>query len=64
MQVIAEGRSAGAMAVTHVKVLARRADRALLELSLETGRTHQARVQLAHVGAPVAGDDLYGGAKA
>jgi 23S rRNA (cytosine1962-C5)-methyltransferase len=33
----------------------------MLELSLETGRTHQARVQLAHAGAPIAGDTLYGG---
>ena len=52
------------LAVTHVKVLGRRADRALLELDLETGRTHQARVQLAHAGAPIAGDTLYGGAPA
>ena len=48
-------------AVTRVKVLARRGERALLELELETGRTHQARVQLAHAGAPIAGDALYGG---
>ncbi len=51
-------------AVTHVRVLHRRSERALLELELETGRTHQARVQLAHVGAPIAGDGLYGGAPA
>ena len=53
--------SQGQRAVTHVKVRARRGDRALLELTLETGRTHQARVQLAHAGAPIAGDTLYGG---
>jgi 23S rRNA (cytosine1962-C5)-methyltransferase len=51
-------------AVTRVKLLARRGDRAMLELELETGRTHQARVQLAHAGAPIAGDALYGGAPA
>ncbi|HEX3771289.1 MAG TPA: class I SAM-dependent methyltransferase [Polyangiaceae bacterium] len=51
-------------AVTRVRVLARRGDRAMLELELETGRTHQARVQLAHAGAPIAGDTLYGGAPA
>jgi 23S rRNA (cytosine1962-C5)-methyltransferase len=51
-------------AVTHVKVLERRGDRAMLELALETGRTHQARVQLAHAGAPIAGDSVYGGAGA
>jgi 23S rRNA (cytosine1962-C5)-methyltransferase len=36
----------------------------MLELVLETGRTHQARAQLAHAGAPIAGDSLYGGARA
>jgi 23S rRNA (cytosine1962-C5)-methyltransferase len=51
-------------AVTQVRVLRRTDDRALLELRLETGRTHQARVQLAHAGAPIAGDPLYGGAPA
>ncbi|HEY3822152.1 MAG TPA: class I SAM-dependent methyltransferase [Polyangiaceae bacterium] len=52
------------LAVTHVKVLGRRGERALLELDLETGRTHQARIQLAHTGAPIAGDALYRGAPA
>lgn len=62
---VAGARDRGAkVAVTHVKVLGRRANRAMLELTLETGRTHQARVQLAHAGAPVAGDALYGGAAA
>jgi 23S rRNA (cytosine1962-C5)-methyltransferase len=45
-------------------VRSRNGERALLELTLETGRTHQARVQLAHAGAPIAGDPLYGGAPA
>ncbi len=54
----------GDTAVTQVRVLSRREDRALLELDLETGRTHQARVQLAHAGAPIAGDAEYGGAAA
>ncbi len=59
---VARGRAPGAkLAVTHVKVRAQKADRALLELDLETGRTHQARVQLAHAGSPIAGDALYGG---
>jgi 23S rRNA (cytosine1962-C5)-methyltransferase len=58
-------RSRGAReAVTRVSVVGRSAGRAMLELSLETGRTHQARVQLAHAGAPIAGDSLYGGARA
>jgi 23S rRNA (cytosine1962-C5)-methyltransferase len=51
-------------AVTRVKLVRRRGERALLELDLETGRTHQARVQLAHAGCPIAGDPLYGGAPA
>ncbi|MBX3230033.1 MAG: class I SAM-dependent methyltransferase [Labilithrix sp.] len=51
-------------AVTHVTLRATRGDRALLDLVLETGRTHQARVQLAHAGAPIAGDPIYGGAPA
>ena len=58
-------RERGAVkAVTRVRVLARRGQRAMLELELETGRTHQARVQLAHAGAPIAGDPTYGGAAA
>jgi 23S rRNA (cytosine1962-C5)-methyltransferase len=62
---VVRGRDAAAkVAVTHVKVLGRREDRAMLELSLETGRTHQARVQLANAGAPIGGDALYGGARA
>jgi 23S rRNA (cytosine1962-C5)-methyltransferase len=57
-------RGKGQLAVTQVKVLARQGERAMLELVLETGRMHQARVQLAHAGAPIAGDVLYGGAAA
>jgi len=54
----------GQRAVTLVRVRERRGPRALLDLVLETGRTHQARVQLAHAGAPIAGDIVYGGALA
>lgn len=54
----------GQRAVTHVALRARRGERALLDLVLETGRTHQARVQLAHAGAPIAGDPIYRGAPA
>jgi 23S rRNA (cytosine1962-C5)-methyltransferase len=49
------------LAVTHVTLVTRSGDRAVLDVRLETGRTHQARVQLAHAGAPIAGDRLYGG---
>lgn len=58
------GGGGGQRAVTQVRVRTRQDDRALLELRLETGRTHQARVQLAHAGAPIAGDPLYRGALA
>jgi len=51
-------------AVTHVTTRTQKEDRALLELRLETGRTHQARVQLANARAPIAGDPIYGGALA
>ena len=54
----------GQEAITRWRVLARRGDRALLELTPETGRTHQIRVQLAAAGAPIAGDPVYGGAPA
>jgi 23S rRNA (cytosine1962-C5)-methyltransferase len=64
IRVAAARERGGQPAVTHVRVIERRGERALLELSLETGRTHQARVQLAHAGAPIAGDALYGGTAA
>lgn len=48
-------------AITHVTVRSQRAERALLDVVLETGRTHQARVQLAHAHAPIAGDVVYRG---
>jgi len=62
---VGTGSGGGAQrALTHVRVKTRKDDRALLELRLETGRTHQARVQLAHAGAPIAGDPIYRGAQA
>ncbi len=47
-------------AVTHYKVLGRYNSFTHLELTLETGRTHQIRVHMAHIGHPVAGDPVYG----
>lgn len=58
------GEARGKLAITHVEERGRRGARAQVALSLETGRTHQARVQLAHAGAPIAGDRLYGGPRA
>lgn len=48
-------------AITVVTPVARNGKYSMLELELQTGRTHQARVQLAAAGAPIVGDDLYGG---
>ena len=56
MAVVADGRSA----VTHYRVLERYNGFSLLELKLETGRTHQIRVHMAYIGHPVAGDPVYG----
>ncbi|MGB2705371.1 MAG: RluA family pseudouridine synthase [Candidatus Omnitrophota bacterium] len=50
-------------AVTNYKVLKRFNDFTMLSLSPETGRTHQIRVHLSHMGHPLIGDKLYGSAK-
>jgi 23S rRNA pseudouridine1911/1915/1917 synthase len=47
-------------AVTHFTVLERFGDFTLVELQLETGRTHQIRVHMQYIGFPVAGDPIYG----
>lgn len=57
-------KSGGVHARTTYRVLARVKDRALVELMPETGRTHQLRVHLSHAGAPIVGDELYGGVPA
>ncbi len=52
----------GKDAITDVKVLAHYGDNyTLVELTLKTGRTHQIRVHLSHIGHPIVGDELYGG---
>lgn len=53
-------RPDGLQSVTHYEVLERFAHHTLLKLKLETGRTHQIRVHLSHIGHPVVGDSLYG----
>ncbi len=51
----------GKPAVTHYRVLERFAAHSLLEIRLETGRTHQIRVHMAHLHFPLVGDATYGG---
>ena len=50
-------------AVTHIKVLERYNGFTYILCRLETGRTHQIRVHMAHIGHPIAGDDVYGPSK-
>lgn len=57
-------RDDGQRAVTHYKRLEHNERYSLEEIHLETGRTHQIRVHFAHIGHPLAGDDMYGGSRA
>ena len=59
MAVVANGRNA----VTHWTVLARYPGFTHVECRLETGRTHQIRVHMAHIGHPILGDTVYGSKK-
>ena len=59
MAVVKNGRNA----VTHIKVLKRYDKYTLLEINIETGRTHQIRVHLSYIGYPIIGDYIYSNGK-
>ncbi|MCB8837975.1 RluA family pseudouridine synthase [Aurantimonas sp. VKM B-3413] len=60
--VVPSGRADAREAITHYAVLASAPDdlASLVECRLETGRTHQIRVHMTHIGHPLVGDDVYG----
>ena len=60
MAIVADGRNA----VTHWRVLERYQGFTYVECRLETGRTHQIRVHMAHTGHPILGDTVYGNKRA
>ena len=57
-------RVTGRSAKTEYRVVRSSADRSLVECTIHTGRTHQIRVHLHHLGHPVLGDKVYGGKRA
>ncbi len=53
----------GKLAITHFQVAKKFKHHSLIDVQLETGRTHQIRVHLAHIKYPLLGDSVYGGRK-
>jgi 23S rRNA pseudouridine955/2504/2580 synthase/23S rRNA pseudouridine1911/1915/1917 synthase len=58
------GGAESVASVTRYDTIATQAGGTLLAVEPQTGRTHQIRVHMAHVGAPLMGDELYGGSRA
>jgi len=56
-------RSDGKEAITHIKVIKRYDKYTLLEVKIDTGRTHQIRVHMSEIGYPVVGDEVYSNGK-
>ena len=56
-------RKDGKEAITHFKVLKRYHNYTLLEVKIDTGRTHQIRVHMAEIGHPIVGDMVYSNGK-
>ena len=63
MSVPKENESFGKKAITHYRVIERFNYLTLLECELETGRTHQIRSHMKHIGHPIFNDSRYGGDK-
>lgn len=59
-EIVDEGHPDAKKAILHFSVMGRSEDLSLVEIELETGRTHQIRLQLAAHGCPIVGDSLYG----
>lgn len=56
-------KEGGQRAITHYKVAKETPSYSLIDIKLETGRTHQIRVHFSYLGHPLIGDDMYGGNK-
>lgn len=63
-RVVSKSTGSSREASLHYQVLGRDGERSLLRIRLETGRRHQIRIQLAHMGCPILGDLRYGAAAA
>ncbi len=63
MAVFPPGSETGKSAVTHYRVIERLGYVTLIECILETGRTHQIRAHMKHIGHPLFGDERYGGSE-